>query len=105
MAILEICSGEAKLKFELTSGEMLVGRHPSCDLRLNIETVSRRHARIVCEEDGFYVEDLDSLNGTLVNGEAIHGRRRLADGDLIEVQHTVLAFHQFIESEYCPTSS
>jgi class 3 adenylate cyclase len=74
-------------------GETLIGRRqpgtsqvPDIDLRED-EAISRRHARILPLEDGFYVEDLDSANGTRLNGEWLRpaAPQRLATGDLIEL--------------------
>jgi len=52
---------------------ILVGRAPSADLRLADPRISRLHARIEMRDDGVYVEDLDSRNGTMVDGEAVTG--------------------------------
>jgi hypothetical protein len=60
--------------------ELLVGRHASCDVRLRNPTVSRRHARLVFRDAAWIVQDLESKNGTAVNGRSV-GRCRLAPGD------------------------
>jgi len=60
--------------------ELLVGRHASCDVRLRSPTVSRRHARLVFRDAAWIVQDLESKNGTAVNGRPV-GRCRLAPGD------------------------
>ncbi len=52
-------------------GKTLFGRHADCDVRINSEGISRRHAEIVVTPDGLLVRDLDSSNGTFVNGERI----------------------------------
>jgi predicted component of type VI protein secretion system len=53
--------------------------------RLADRNVSRRHARFLRQSGMIFVEDLGSLNGTRVNGERITGKRRLRDGDLIQI--------------------
>src|SRR5512133_2453628 len=53
--------------------------------RLTDRNVSRRHARCVLQTGTAFVEDLGSLLGTLVNGERITGKRRLRDGDLVQI--------------------
>ena len=60
--------------------ELYVGRHASCDVRLRGPTVSRLHARLVFRDSCWIVQDLESRNGTAVNGKPV-GRCRLAPGD------------------------
>ena len=52
---------------------ILVGRAPSADVRIDDPRVSRLHARIEMRDDGVYVEDLGSRNGTLVDGAPVAG--------------------------------
>jgi DNA-binding CsgD family transcriptional regulator len=67
-------------------GEALVaGRGQEADLRLDHESVSRRHALFRIENGEPCVEDLQSSNGTFVNGQAIVGRARLSIGDRIQL--------------------
>jgi pSer/pThr/pTyr-binding forkhead associated (FHA) protein len=53
--------------------------------RLPDRNVSRRHARFVLHSGTVFVEDLGSLTGTRVNGDRIAGRRKLRDGDLVQI--------------------
>jgi pSer/pThr/pTyr-binding forkhead associated (FHA) protein len=53
---------------------------------------SGRHARVESGLDGTWVVDLGSTNGTYVNGERLEGRRRLHEGDLVQVGDTELRF-------------
>lgn len=62
-------------------GEMLVGREVECAIPLNSGHISRYHAKINVSSYGVYVEDLNSTNGTFVNGNKIKGRIRLSLGD------------------------
>lgn len=65
---------------------IVVGRGPEgVAVRLGERDVSRRHARFGRASGGVFVEDLGSRNGTRVNGERITGRRRLRDGDLVQI--------------------
>gem|GEM_PF-130662 len=57
-----------------------IGRHPSNVLRIDEDSISRFHARISRDEQGFTVEDLDSRNGTFVGGHRVK-QQRLKDGD------------------------
>ncbi len=63
---------------------MIVGRDPSCNLFIDNLAVSRRHARLVWERGHFLVEDLESANGTLVNGAPVL-REAIAPRDRIEI--------------------
>jgi len=58
----------------------LIGRGRHCDLVLDSAKVSREHAVIRREGDGWWIEDLGSSNGTWL-GKARVERRRIADGD------------------------
>jgi len=71
---------------------ILVGRAPSADLRLDDPRVSRLHARIEMRDDGIFVEDLGSRNGTAVDGEPIAEPRRLQVDDEITVGEAALVF-------------
>jgi hypothetical protein len=64
--------------------ELLIGRHRSCDVVLSSDAVSRRHARIFFRDGGWILQDLESTNGTRVNGVRV-GRCRLAPGDRIRL--------------------
>ena len=55
---------------------------------------SGRHARVESALDGTWVVDLGSTNGTYVNGERLEGRRRLHEGDLVQVGDTELRFER-----------
>ncbi len=66
--------------------ELVIGRHPSCDVVVADETVSRRHARLTFRDGGWIVQDLDSTNGTRLNGQYV-GRCRLRPGDQLALGH------------------
>jgi hypothetical protein len=58
------------------------------------EFASGHHARIESQRDGVWILDLGSTNGTFVNGARLDGRRRLREGDLVQVGDTELRFEQ-----------
>src|SRR5207247_1941862 len=60
-----------------------VGRQPGCEIWSGDGGISRRHAHLTFEDGGYVAEDLDSANGTFVQGERV-GRRRLQDGDVVQ---------------------
>lgn len=82
-------------KFLLSSGKMVIGRatsKASWDISLQDKGVSRPQAEIFQKDDSFKITDLDSANGTLVNGEQITETTELQDGDVIEVGETTILF-------------
>ena len=79
-------------EIELAAGENVFGRDSDSVVWIDDPSVSRRHARILVDSDGATLEDLGSKNGTSINGEAVHDRRSLADGDLIEVGRASMVF-------------
>ena len=66
-------------------GEVSIGRHEGNTVRLRERNVSRRHARIMCDDGGIFAEDLDSYNGVFINGDRIAGRHEIHNGDLIKI--------------------
>ncbi|MEM1333677.1 MAG: FHA domain-containing protein [Actinomycetota bacterium] len=73
---------------------LLIGRHGSCDLVLDVPRLSRRHAEIVERAGRFGIRDLDSSNGTTVNGTPIDDEVWLRSGDVIVLGGGVaLRFH------------
>ena len=67
--------------FPLADGEHLAGRDAECALSIDASTVSRRHARITVGSGRATVEDLDSTNGTHLNGTRICAAAAIAPGD------------------------
>ncbi len=81
---------EFKLRSEdrvyvLPRGDLLLGRDPVCDIVIDDDLVSRRHARFVVEDDTVTLVDLGSSNGTQVNGETVRGEVLLKPGDRIRI--------------------
>jgi hypothetical protein len=73
--------------------ELVMGRHRDNPIPLADGKASRRHARVFAKEDKTdWVEDLDSANGTLVNGEEIFSPRQLKDGDRIVIGKCTLVY-------------
>jgi len=76
----------------LGEGTTFVGRDRDCTVRIDSHTVSRRHARIVVTPQETTIEDLESKNGTLVNGTRIAQRVVLKDGDEIHVGSLMVTY-------------
>jgi pSer/pThr/pTyr-binding forkhead associated (FHA) protein len=70
-------------RFNLDTGEFVLGRSSTCDLVVHNSTVSRRHARIGVTNGSITVTDLGSLNGTYVDGEQIRAVREVAEGQTL----------------------
>jgi len=77
---------------ELTAEVLVIGRREDCAIVLPSNTVSRRHAQIRREGRTFYLSDLGSTNGTLLNGEPVIGEEPLNDRDEIGVGTFKLIF-------------
>jgi predicted component of type VI protein secretion system len=76
---------EAGLTWPLERHTITIGRSPECDIELNDRQVSRFHARISWHEDHYELEDLESKNGTHLNGREVIGTQTLRDGDEIQI--------------------
>lgn len=65
----------------------LIGRHGDCELRLGGENISRRHCQIERNPDGVWIQDLNSRNGTLLNGRKLNRNEpfRLHHHDKIQI--------------------
>lgn len=72
-------------RWTIESDEFLIGRGAECDLILPERQVSRVHVRIAHEDSKYYVHDLDSKNGTHLNGVQVKGSAPLRDGDEIQI--------------------
>lgn len=68
----------------------MLGRDAGNDIPLPDEAASARHAKIEAEDGAWWIEDLGSTNGTLVNGVRIERRERLRPGDEIAIGRVLL---------------
>src|SRR6476661_10791958 len=83
MAILEIVKGNSPgTRFELDGDRSVIGRSADCEVPLDVPAVSRRHAAILRESGRFFIEDLQSRNGTILNDKRLTDRTPLDEGDL-----------------------
>lgn len=65
--------------------ELHIGRDPACDIAFDDETLSLRNSRVFLDQGAVYLEDLQSQNGTRVNGTPVYAPVRLRSGDEISV--------------------
>ncbi|MGH7820841.1 MAG: FHA domain-containing protein, partial [Candidatus Binatia bacterium] len=70
---------------EVTTSEVLLGKHAECDVVLADARVSKRHARLVLQGEGVLLEDLGSTNGTYLDGEPVTGKVRIERGRDISI--------------------
>ncbi len=85
-----------------TGHQTIVGRHEKCDLRLVDSMVSRNHCLILSEGKRFVVKDLESRNGTWVNGRRIKNRRHIKVGDVIQIGPFRLLFRKLGSLDVSP---
>ena len=88
-----VSNDSSAVRHELTKAEYVLGRHPDCDIVVDAGAVSRQHARLSREGTKFFVEDMQSRNGTYVNGRMVYGRYGLSEGDQIRVCDVSFTFH------------
>lgn len=79
---------------ELHREQTVIGRYEFCDIVLETTSVSRHHARIVRRDEGFFVEDLNSINGTYLNRRKVESPTLLKDGDEIHFYKVRSIFRQ-----------
>jgi phosphoserine phosphatase RsbU/P len=85
-------SGGSK-RFDLKEGETVIGRHPDCDIVVEVGAVSRFHAKIARRGNEYVLEDQGSRNGTFLNGQLINGGQALREGDRVRICEVELVFH------------
>jgi pSer/pThr/pTyr-binding forkhead associated (FHA) protein len=82
---LVIEQGRRRRVFSIREPGGVLGRARGCAIRIPSAEISRRHCRLRLEDGLVYVEDLDSVNGTLLNGEPVYEKTLVRPGDRLEV--------------------
>ncbi|QDT31069.1 FHA domain-containing protein [Thalassoglobus polymorphus] len=91
LPLLEIQTGRHKgRKIRLTDSETIIGRSGDAKIRISSEDVSRHHCLLIVRDDSVLVRDLESRNGTFVNGRPIDGEVVLQPGGTLAVGPMVL---------------
>src|SRR5512147_1469105 len=85
-------AGGTRERYPLAKTRVTVGRSRDSDIFLPDQWLSRHHAAIEQRADGYWVNDLRSKNGTLLNGMPIDGWRHLRPGDVITLGEHTLTF-------------
>ncbi|MDX1963585.1 MAG: SpoIIE family protein phosphatase [Pirellulales bacterium] len=92
-ASLKLLNGDhAGQNFPLVGERMILGRHPDCQVVIDVGAVSRQHAHILLLDGRYLLEDLKSRNGTFLNDELVQGRQPLQSGDRIRICDLEFAF-------------
>jgi DNA-binding NtrC family response regulator len=94
---LLVFEGESSRMVPLApEGDVVLGRGEACEVRIVDGSVSRRHAQLTLTFGQGVITDLDSQNGTKVNGERIAGGRPLVSGDLVTLGSVNLSYHSSV---------
>ncbi|GAB4484192.1 MAG: hypothetical protein Fur0016_08220 [Anaerolineales bacterium] len=83
-------SGELSKTLHFTQGDILIGRDPECEVTLEDAAVSARHARLTYHHNQWWLEDLQSTNGTKLNNETVQTATIVVNGDTIQCGQTAL---------------
>jgi serine phosphatase RsbU (regulator of sigma subunit)/pSer/pThr/pTyr-binding forkhead associated (FHA) protein len=93
MATLNILENSAvQKKYPLNETPIIIGRHPRCDIQVDDASVSRQHAKITSDGGHFYIQDLNSRNGTLLNGSPVVTPTKIYDTAEIQICDVVFVF-------------
>jgi diguanylate cyclase (GGDEF)-like protein len=90
--LVQIHGPELGKKYALNEGELTIGRDQSNHIVVDLDNVSRRHARVVGRGGQVVVEDLGSTNGTYLNDEEVVRAQPLRSGDLVKVGGSIFKF-------------
>lgn len=84
----------ARENFPIDKPELIIGRDPTADIIIDSPGVSRRHARVYQQGGAIWLEDLQSRNGTFVNGARITTPHSLQTGDEVRLGQSVALLYQ-----------
>ncbi len=82
---LTLIDNEGQDPYEINQPEAIIGRDPNCKVNINDETVSGQHARIYLSDQHWWINDLNSTNGTFLNEEPIDRPCVITNNDLIRL--------------------
>ncbi|MBL8814837.1 MAG: EAL domain-containing protein [Planctomyces sp.] len=91
------CDSDSLKRVVVSSPSFLIGRHPSSHLTVADPTVSGRHAELVLVNQDLFIRDLNSTNGTLLNGRRIQNLTGLKNGDVIHIGSVMFTLHRAAE--------
>ncbi|MHB1843889.1 MAG: diguanylate cyclase [Deltaproteobacteria bacterium] len=79
-------------RYELTDPEFTIGRDIGNQITVDLDNISRRHARLTQRDGKVFLADLGSTNGTFLNDEEIRGEVPLRSGDLVKIGGAIFKF-------------
>ena len=88
----------------LPPGEYVIGRDADAQIRIQHPTISRRHAKLIVEEDQLVLSDLDSGNGTLIEETPVVGASHFYEGQTARLGDVLLRARQNVTPELLPPS-
>ncbi len=91
LVLIYPASSQMGKRYTLTQDAVIIGRINNCEIPVDLDSVSRRHAIIERRNDGIFISDLDSTNGTYVNQRPVQ-EHRLSDGDQIKIGNAIFKF-------------
>lgn len=95
MAFLTIVGADPDAeRFSLDGEEIILGRHPDCDVVVDVGAVSRHHAKIRQRGGQYWIEDLQSRNGTFLNGQLLTEPELLRIGDRLRICDVEFEYHE-----------
>lgn len=99
--LVPLLSGGVAPTIPLARPVVLIGRHPDCDVRIDLPQVSRRHCCLALANDRLFIRDLGSRHGVRVNGRVV-AEERLQPGDEVAIGHLI---YRLEEADSAPPPS
>jgi hypothetical protein len=97
--------GEKTTEYVLKDGVNLVGRDDNCDVVIDSQHISRNHISVVVKRDGVVIQDLNSRNGTFVNGLRVKNSVEIKNGDVVSLGKYRMVFISEEESAEHPPAT
>lgn len=93
---------ESKAHIELNAVSKILGKSTECDIQIDNPFISRKHCHIDFKESQYILTDLDSKNGTFLNGERLgkNDAQILKDGDILDLAVEAVRFRLLISSDH-----
>jgi len=90
LIIMQVNMDQQTITKRFSQPEIILGRDPSCDLILDNSKISLRHSRVTFHDKHWWVEDLDSTNGSFLNNVSIDTPTVITNGDQLKLGHVLI---------------